>query len=76
MPLIVPDLSQAPVGQSGRQSPPWRLITTLGFLLTSLMIFDVYRRTLYVALTEAGAMTGGEILLATSLAHLRVRSLA
>jgi hypothetical protein len=57
-------------------SLPWRVMTAAGFLLTSLMIFDVYRRTLYVALTEAGAITIGGILLAVSLARLRVRSLA
>ncbi len=57
-------------------STPWRAVAAAGFMLTSLMIFDIYRRTLYVALTEGGAMTVGGLLLAISLTHLRARSLA
>ncbi len=57
-------------------SMPLRLVTAAGFLLTSLMLFDVYRRTLYIALTEGGAITIGGILLAVSLARLRVLALA
>jgi hypothetical protein len=57
-------------------SPPWRVTTAGGFLLTSLMLFDVYRRGLYIALTEGGAITIGGILLAVSIARLRSTSLA
>jgi len=64
------------VDRFGAVSGPWRAVTAGGFLLTSLMLFDIYRRTAYVALTDGGAMTVGGILLALGLVHLRARSLA
>jgi hypothetical protein len=55
---------------------PWRVAATTGFLLTSLMIFDLYGRTLYVGLTDGGVITIGGILLVASLVRLRAGSLA
>jgi hypothetical protein len=55
---------------------PWRVAALAGFLLTSLMIFDLYGRTVYVALTDRGVITIGGILLVASLVRLRTGSLA
>jgi hypothetical protein len=45
-------------------------------LLTSLMLFDLYRRTVYVALTGGGVMTIGGVLLVLAAGRLRARALA
>jgi hypothetical protein len=64
------------IDRIGALTAPWRAATIGGFLLTSLMIFDIYRRALYVALTDSGAMTVGGVLLVLALARVRGRGLA
>ena len=64
------------IDRYGALTGPWRLAAAGGFLLTSLMIFDLYGRTLYVALTDRGAMTLGGALLVVAAARVRARGLA
>jgi len=54
----------------------WRAATAAGFVLTSLTIFDVLGRTLYVRATEWSMVTVGAVLLTAGLVHLRWRALA
>jgi hypothetical protein len=63
------------IDRYGALTAPWRAATIGGFLLTSLMIFDIYRRALYVSLTDSGAMTVGGVLLMLALARVRGRGL-
>ena len=54
----------------------WQWITVLGFLLTSLTIFDLLGRHLYLQAMGVSVVSVGAVLLAASLAHLRLRRLA
>jgi hypothetical protein len=64
------------IDRYGALSGVWRIAVAAGFLLTSLMLFDLYRRTVYVALTGGGVMTIGGVLLVLAAARLRARALA
>jgi hypothetical protein len=55
---------------------PWRLVTVMGFVLTSFTIYDLMGRTLYLAMVNASVVTVGGLLLAASLASLRLRGMA
>jgi hypothetical protein len=57
-------------------SPRWRIVTAIGFFLTSFAVYDLMRRTLYFFLMACGAGTVGAVLLAASLIRLRWRALA
>jgi hypothetical protein len=57
-------------------SAGWRAVALLGFLLTSFMIFDLLRRTLYIWLVEVGASTVGAVLIAACLVRLRWKAIA
>jgi hypothetical protein len=54
----------------------WQWVTAVGFLLTSLTIFDVLGRQLYFQAMALSVVSVGAVLLAASLAHLRLRALA
>ncbi|MEO7192904.1 MAG: glycosyltransferase family 87 protein [Vicinamibacterales bacterium] len=54
----------------------WQVITVVGFVLTSLTVFDVVGRSMYGHLMAASAVSVGALLLMASLAHLRFRALA
>jgi hypothetical protein len=54
----------------------WRIVTALGFFLTSFAVYDIMRRTLYFFLMSCGAGTIGAVLIAASLIHLRRRAMA
>jgi hypothetical protein len=56
--------------------PGWRAVTIVGFLLTSLTIFDVLGRALYMRAMAASVISVGALLLTAGLAHLRWRRLA
>jgi hypothetical protein len=53
--------------------PAWRVVTMLGFILTSFAVYDIYRRTLYLTLMAWAAPSVGALLIAASLVHLRWR---
>jgi hypothetical protein len=54
----------------------WHVVALLGFLLTSFMIFDLLRRTLYIFLVERGASSVGAVLVAACLIRLRWKAAA
>ena len=57
-------------------STPWRAVALTGFLLTSFLIFDLLRRTLYIWLVGVGASTVGAVLIAACLIRLRWKAVA
>jgi hypothetical protein len=57
-------------------SPGWRAVALTGFFLTSFMIFDLLRRTLYLRLLELAAMSVGAVLIAACLVRLRWKAVA
>ena len=57
-------------------STGWRAVALTGFLLTSFMIFDLLRRTLYITLVEWSASSVGAVLIAACLIRLRWKALA
>jgi len=59
-----------------QMGPAWRGVTVVGFALTSLTIFDLLGRALYMRAMAASVMSVGAILLIAALAHLRWRRLA
>jgi glycosyl transferase family 87 len=58
------------------RSTPWRVLTGVGFALTSFTIYDLLGRTLYMRLMQWSVITVGAIMLVASLAHLRLKKLA
>ena len=52
------------------------MVALTGFLLTSFMIFDLLRRTLYISLVEWSASSVGAVLIAACLIRLRWKALA
>ncbi len=57
-------------------SAGWRAVALTGFLLTSFMVFDLLRRTLYISLVELSASSVGAVLIAACLIHLRWKAVA
>jgi len=57
-------------------STGWRTVALTGFFLTSFMIFDLLRRTLYLRLVELAAVSVGAVLIAACLIHLRWKAVA
>ncbi len=57
-------------------STGWRMVALTSFLLTSFMIFDLLRRTLYITLVEWSASSVGAVLIAACLIRLRWKALA
>jgi hypothetical protein len=57
-------------------STGWRAVALMGFLLTSFLIFDLLRRTLYLWLVEVGAGSVGAVLIAACLIRLRLKAVA
>ncbi len=57
-------------------SRAWRAVAMTAFILSSFLIFDVLRRTLYIWLVENGAGSVGAILIAACLIRLRWKALA
>ena len=57
-------------------STGWRTVALASFLLTSFMIFDLLRRTLYITLVEWSASSVGAVLIALCLIRLRWKALA
>jgi Glycosyltransferase family 87 len=55
---------------------PWRGIAAIGIILTSFMIYDVLRRTLYLYLLERSAVSVGAVRIAAVLVRMRWRALA
>lgn len=64
------------VDRFGTSPMAWRMVTAIGFFLTSFMIFDLVGRTLYVGLAAASGVTIGALLLGASLVGLRRRAAA
>ena len=60
----------------GALSTGWRTVALTGFFLTSFMIFDLLRRTLYIRLVELAAVSVGSVLIAACLIHLRWKAVA
>jgi len=56
------------------QPVPWKVTFLLAIATTNFLLFDVFRRTIYVLLTGAGAATLGAVALVASLIALRVRA--
>jgi hypothetical protein len=56
--------------------PVWRVVASIGFVLTSFAIYDLMRPTLYIHLMAWGAGSVGAVLIAASLVQLRWRRLA
>lgn len=54
----------------------WKLVTALALVATSLTVFDIVGRTLYLKVTAWSIVSVGAIALAVNLAHLRWRRLA
>ena len=54
----------------------WRTVALTGFFLTSFMIFDLLRRTLYIRLVELAAVSVGAVLIAACLIRLRWKAVA
>ena len=54
----------------------WRAVALTGFILTSFLIFDVERRTLYIFLVERSASSVGAVLIAACLLRLRWKAVA
>jgi hypothetical protein len=54
----------------------WRAVALTGFLLTSFTIFDLLGRTIYIRLVELSAVSGGAVLIAACLVHLRWKGIA
>ncbi len=54
----------------------WRALALLGFILTSFVVYDIMRRSLYFFLLDWGAGSVGAVLIAASLIRLRYRALA
>ena len=61
--LLVDRWREMPVG--------WRVVTMIGFILTSFAIYDLFRRTLYFKLMQWAASSVGALLIAASVARLR-----
>ena len=57
-------------------STGWRAVALTGFVLSSFLIFDVLRRTLYIRLVELGAGSVGAVLIAACLIRLRWKAVA
>ena len=57
-------------------STGWRAVAVTGFLLTSFLIFDLQRRTLYLYLVGLGASSVGAVLIAACLIRLRWKAVA
>ena len=57
-------------------STGWRAVALTGFFLTSFMIFDLLRRTLYIRLVELSASSVGAVLIAACLIRLRWKAVA
>jgi Glycosyltransferase family 87 len=57
-------------------STGWRAVAVTGFLLTSFLIFDLQRRTLYLYLVRLGASSVGAVLIAACLIRLRWKAVA
>ena len=57
-------------------STGWRAVALTGFLLTSFMVFDLLRRTLYISLVELSASSVGAVLIAACLIRLRWKAVA
>jgi hypothetical protein len=57
-------------------STGWRTVALTGFFLTSFMIFDLLRRTLYLRLVELAAVSVGAVLIAACLIRLRWKAVA
>lgn len=54
----------------------WRAVAMTGFILTSFLIYDVERRTLYLFLVERSASSVGAVLIAACLLRLRWKAVA
>ena len=57
-------------------STGWRAVALTGFFLTSFMVFDLLRRTLYLSLVELSASSVGAVLIAACLIRLRWKAVA
>jgi hypothetical protein len=57
-------------------SAGWRAVALTAFLLTSFMVFDLLRRTLYISLVELSGSSVGAVLIAACLIRLRWKALA
>jgi hypothetical protein len=55
---------------------PWKAIVLVGFFLTSLTVYDLNGRWLYLWLMAHSGVSAGAILLVGGAAHLRYRALA
>ena len=52
-------------------SVPWRALAVAGIVLTSFSIFDLFGRTLYMALVRHGGITVGAVVIAACIMRLR-----